>query len=357
MPKIEPIAIREGDRLALSRALTAVENNTPQSRVIQSALFPYTGQAHLIGITGATGTGKSTLVNQLAKALRHSSSNKEPPKVAIIAVDPTSPFTGGALLGDRIRMQDLAGDKGIFIRSMASRGALGGLAHQTAAFVTLLDAAGYDPILIETVGAGQTEVDISRLSHTVVLVEAPGLGDDIQAIKAGIMEIANIIVVNKADRPGAAITVRALQSMLDMALGRNQTIAMKHMRQTTNNEPKNTSRQQNKNWELPILQVTATEGKGIDALITNIQRHKKYLLESGLWQQKESDRLRRELEELIQIRLVNQWQQQLDKGQFDAVLEEVIQRKHPPLEAVESLFGNIKDSPISTQLIADHLEH
>ncbi|MEA3326962.1 MAG: methylmalonyl Co-A mutase-associated GTPase MeaB [Chloroflexota bacterium] len=343
MPQIDPIAIRQGDRLALSRALTAVENNTPQSRVIQSALFPYTGHAHLVGITGATGTGKSTLVNQLAKALRHSDSNMEAPKVAIIAVDPTSPFTGGALLGDRIRMQDLAGDKGIFIRSMASRGALGGLAHQTAAFVTLLDAAGYDLILIETVGAGQTEVDISRLSHTVVLVEAPGLGDDIQAIKAGIMEIADILVVNKADLPGAAITTRALQSMLDMAYGRNQNIAIKHMRQTTNIEPTNSPKQQNTNWEIPVLQVTATEGKGIDALITNIMRHKHYLMESGLWQRKESDRLRRELEELIQIRLVHQWQQHLDKDQFDAVFEEVIQRKHPPLEAVEFLFESFKD--------------
>jgi len=343
MLQIDPFAIRQGDRLALSRALTAVENNTPQSLVIQSALFPYTGQAHLIGITGATGTGKSTLVNQLAKALRHSDIFEEAPKVAIIAVDPTSPFTGGALLGDRIRMQDLAGDKGIFIRSMASRGALGGLAHQTAAFVTLLDAAGYNVILIETVGAGQTEVDISRLSHTVVLVEAPGLGDDIQAIKAGILEIANILVVNKADRPDAENTVRALQSMINMAHGRNQHIAMKHMRQTAKTEPPNNTQHQNVNWEPPILRITAIEGKGIDTLITNIQRHKKYLLESGQWQQKESDRLRRELEELIQNRLIQRWQEHMDKDQFNAVLEQVIQRKHTPHEAVESLLGWLKD--------------
>ena len=343
MFQIDPIAIQQGDRLALSRALTAVENNTPQSREIQSALFPNTGHAHLIGITGATGTGKSTLVNQLAKALRHSDSPKESPKVAIIAVDPTSPFTGGALLGDRIRMQDLAGDKGIFIRSMASRGALGGLAHQTSGFATLLDAAGYDPVLIETVGAGQTEVDISRLSHTVVLVEAPGLGDDIQAIKAGIMEIANILVVNKADRPGAENTVRALQSMLDMAHGRNQPISLKHMRQTAINKPPNTPQHQNSNWEPPILQITATEGKGIDALINNIQSHKKYLLETGLWQQKESDRLRRELEEVIQSRLVQYWKEHLDMDQFEAVLKEVIQRKHPPHEAVESLLEGLMD--------------
>ncbi len=208
MVQIDPLAVRKGDRLALSKALTAIENSTKESKGIQSALFPFTGHAHLIGITGATGTGKSTLVNRLAKALRETGVDENKPKVAIIAVDPSSPFSGGALLGDRIRMQDLAGDKGIFIRSMASRGALGGLARQTAAFVTVLDAAGFDMILIETVGAGQSEVDISRLSHTVILVEAPGLGDDIQAIKAGIMEIANILVVNKADRPGAENTAR-----------------------------------------------------------------------------------------------------------------------------------------------------
>ncbi|MBE0695833.1 MAG: methylmalonyl Co-A mutase-associated GTPase MeaB, partial [Anaerolineaceae bacterium] len=166
--------ILAGERLALARLLTLVENDTPKGRAALNGLFPYTGKAHLIGITGSPGTGKSSLVNQIAKAFRVDGVEK----VAIIAVDPSSPFTGGALLGDRIRMRDLSGDPGVFIRSMASRGALGGLSRATASVVEVLDAAGYEIILIETVGAGQSEVDIARLAHTVVVVEAPGLGDD-----------------------------------------------------------------------------------------------------------------------------------------------------------------------------------
>jgi len=343
MVSIDPIAIQQGDRLALSRALTAVENSSKESRKIQSALFPFTGHAHLIGITGATGTGKSTLVNKLAKALRQDKSNDEKPRVAIIAVDPTSPFTGGALLGDRIRMQDLAGDKGIFIRSMASRGALGGLAHQTAAFVTVLDAAGFDIILIETVGAGQSEVEISRLSHTVILVEAPGLGDDIQAIKAGIMEIADILVVNKADRPGADNTASAIQLMLDLAHGRNRPAVTKHFRSANEINKTNSSPNMEPSWEPPILQITATEGKGIDELVENIHHHKAYLKDSGLWQQKEAERLKRDLEELIQHRLIGYWQKHLDKAQFDSVLEKVIQKEYPPIEAAETLLKHLED--------------
>ena len=192
-------AIRRGDRLAISRFLTEVENNTEIGRVLMEQLFPLTGRAYLLGITGAPGTGKSSLVNELVVHMRKTLKLR----MAIVAVDPTSPFSGGALLGDRIRMHDLYGDEGVFIRSMASRGAIGGLALRTAAVVSALDAAGFELIIIETVGAGQTEVDISRLAHTVVVVEAPGLGDEIQAIKAGILEIADILVVNKADLPGA----------------------------------------------------------------------------------------------------------------------------------------------------------
>lgn len=251
MAQIDTLAIRQGDRLALSRALTAVENEQPESRAILATLFPFTGHAHLIGVTGGTGTGKSTLVNQLAKTFRASNDGLEPPKIAVIAVDPSSPFTGGALLGDRIRMQDLAGDKGIFIRSMASRGALGGLAHKTAAFTTILDGAGYDIILIETVGAGQAEVEIARLAHTVVVVEAPGLGDGIQAIKAGILEIADILVVNKADRPDAENTARALRMMLEITYGNgSMPVAGKHRLQKKPSQAQATP--QNKPaWEPP----------------------------------------------------------------------------------------------------------
>ena len=206
-------AVLNGDRLALSRLLTQVENDAPEGRAALIELFPHTGKAHLIGVTGAPGTGKSSLVNQLALYYRKT----ENKRVAILAVDPSSPFTGGAVLGDRVRMRDLAGDSGVFIRSMATRGSLGGLAQSTANMAQVFDAAGFDVIIIETVGAGQSEVDVARLAHTTLVVEAPGLGDDIQAIKAGILEIADILVVNKADRPGVENTEKALRSMLELA--------------------------------------------------------------------------------------------------------------------------------------------
>ena len=339
MTDIDPTAIRNGDRLALSRGLSAVENSAPESRTIQAALFPHTGQAHLVGVTGAPGSGKSTLVNQLVKSFRQNKDAQDRPKVAVIAVDPTSPFTGGALLGDRIRMQDLAGDKSVFIRSMASRGALGGLAHATAAFATILDGAGFDLIFIETVGAGQAEVDIARLAHTVIVVEAPGMGDDIQAIKAGILEIADILAVNKADRPGSENTARALQVMLEMAHGRGSLpLAGKHMRKglvsATAMEEDDVEM-----WEPPVQLVTATEGKGIDALADSIIRHKQYLVGSNLWEVKERYRLQKDMEALVKDMLVDRWQQELDKGRFEEILSEVIKRKQTPLDAANILIN------------------
>ena len=202
-----------GDRRALARALSMVEDETEEAYSVLSALYPQTGSAHIVGITGAPGTGKSTLVSQLASRYRERGQT-----VGIIAIDPTSPFSGGALLGDRLRMRDLAGDSGIFIRSMATRGSLGGLARATTAATHVLDAAGFQRIVVETVGAGQAEVDIAATAHTTVLVEAPGLGDDIQAIKAGILEIANVFAVNKADHDGVERTVLALRAMLDLGV-------------------------------------------------------------------------------------------------------------------------------------------
>lgn len=339
LSRCDPAAIRQGDRLALSRALTMIENNTPEGRALQSALYPFTGNAHLIGVTGAPGTGKSTLVNQLVKNLRMGDQEEKSPKVAIIAVDPTSPFTGGALLGDRIRMGDLAGDKGIFIRSMASRGALGGLAHNTAAFVTILDSAGFDLIIIETVGAGQAEVDIASLAHTVIVVEAPGMGDDIQAIKAGILEIADIIVVNKADRPGVENTIRALRVMLEMAQGNNAV----HINKGKHAADSFQARSEGADtlqaaWTPTIHATTATDGTGVLPLIDDIRRHANFLKSSGYWQQKEAARLRRDVEALIRDTLVHQWRQELDEDQFTMVLTDVIQRKYSPIEAVEKLL-------------------
>jgi LAO/AO transport system kinase len=337
MAHIDPDAIRKGDRLALSRALTAVENNDPAGQAALASLFPETGKAHLVGVTGSPGTGKSTLVNRLARHFRQSSSPK-PPKVGIIAVDPSSPFTGGALLGDRIRMQDLIGDPEIFIRSMASRGALGGLAHSTAAFATLMDGAGYDLIFIETVGAGQSEVDIAQLAHTVVVVEAPGLGDDIQAIKAGILEIADILAVNKADLPGSENAARALRMMLEMAHGQGSLpLAGKHFRSGFHAQTAlpQTSEQV---WEPPVQLVTATDGNGVPELAEAIQSHKTYLQTTGLWQVKEAFRLQKDLESLVRDTLMDRWSEQLDDDRFTQVLADLVQHKLSPGEALQLLL-------------------
>jgi LAO/AO transport system kinase len=251
-------AVLSGERLALARLLTQVENDTPAGRAALSELFPYTGKAHLIGVTGAPGTGKSSLVNQLARFYRNPLEGLAPQQVAVVAVDPASPFTGGALLGDRVRMRDLSGDPGVFIRSMSARGALGGLAPATASLVQVFDAAGFEVILIETVGAGQAEVDIARLAHTTLVVEAPGLGDDIQAIKAGILEIADILVVNKADRPGVENTERALRGMLQLAHPVER--GSPHHGRMAEIEFTKPASENPLAWETPIL-VRSTEGR------------------------------------------------------------------------------------------------
>ena len=336
MKHLDPEALRQGNRLALSRALTAIENGDPAGQELVSALFPHTGKAHLVGITGAPGTGKSTLVNQLARAFRKDPLSGEQLKIAIVAVDPTSPFTGGALLGDRIRMQDLMGDPGIFIRSMASRGALGGLSHSTAAFTTLLDGAGFNLILVETVGAGQAEVDIAQLAHTVIVVEAPGLGDDIQAIKAGILEIGDILVVNKADQPGSENAVRALQAMLEMSRGGGSLpLAGKHLRRSP--AEKDQLAETVEDWKVPVLPVTASIGQGVPELVEAIKAHREHLHQSGLWQVKEAQRLEKDLQALIQDHLLQNWQERLDPARYDAVLNELIERKISPQMALESL--------------------
>ena len=335
MTRIDPEAIRKGDRLALSRALTAIENNDPAGQAALAALFPQTGKAHLIGVTGAPGTGKSTLVNQLARHFRQS---PNPPKVGIIAVDPSSPFTGGALLGDRIRMQDLIGDPEIFIRSMASRGALGGLSHSTAAFATLMDGAGYDLIFIETVGAGQSEVDIAQLAHTVIVVEAPGLGDDIQAIKAGILEIADILAVNKADLPGSENAARALRMMLEMAHGQGSLpVAGKHLRGKLQTET-SVEQAHKPAWEPPVQLITATEGQGISELAEAIQSHRAYLQSTGLWQVKEAHRLQKDLEALVRDTLMDQWREKVDDERFSAVLDQLFRHELSPGEALQLLL-------------------
>src|SRR5881397_958090 len=243
--------VRAGDVRAVSSAITAIENHQPEAEALLRLLFPHTGQAYLTGVTGAPGTGKSTLVDRLATYHR-----KKQEQVGVIAVDPTSPYSGGAILGDRIRMQGHAGDAGTFIRSMATRGFLGGLARATAEVALLLDAAGKRQILIETVGVGQDEIEIVRLADCVVVVLVPGLGDDIQNMKAGLMEIGDIFVLNKADREGADRLEQQLLAMLSLVMPRD-------------------------GWHPLVIRTVATESKGIEALAVAVQKFQRHFQSSG----------------------------------------------------------------------------
>ncbi|PSR24084.1 MAG: methylmalonyl Co-A mutase-associated GTPase MeaB [Sulfobacillus acidophilus] len=251
--------IQHQQKRAIARGLSWIERDQQLGKDLVRTLFPLAGHAHVIGITGAPGVGKSTLVNRLALALR-----SQGQRIGILAVDPSSPFSGGAILGDRIRMQDSVMDEGVFMRSLATRGHLGGLSRATFGAVTLLDAAGFDSVLIETVGAGQSEVEVMQLAHSTVVVQAPGLGDDIQAIKAGILEIGQIFVVNKADHEGADHTVRAIRGML--------TLGLEHL-----------------DWFPPILKTVAERDEGTDAVIRALQDHRAYLQESGQWARMRAD--------------------------------------------------------------------
>lgn len=244
--------IFQGQKRAIARGLTWIEQGRYEGKLLAQQLFSHAGHAHVIGITGAPGVGKSTLVNTLTLHLRNQGF-----KVGILAVDPSSPFTGGAILGDRIRMQDSVMDTGVFMRSLASRGHLGGLSRATFGALTLLDAAGFDKILIETVGAGQSEVEIMEMAHTTMVVLAPGMGDDIQAIKAGILEIGQVFVVNKADRDGADHTVRSIRSMLALS-------------------------SEHPDWMPPIIKTVAEDGRGMEEVSQALERHHQYLIEHGL---------------------------------------------------------------------------
>jgi LAO/AO transport system kinase len=334
MPITQSQADLNGERLALTRALTQIENGTPEGAQILEEIFPYTGKSHLIGVTGAPGTGKSTLVNQLAKGLRGRRGNEQAPSVAIVAVDPTSPFSGGALLGDRIRMGDLAGDPGIFIRSMASRGSLGGLASTTAALVQVFDAAGFEYVVIETVGAGQAEVEIARLAHTTIVVEAPGMGDDIQTIKAGILEIADILILNKADLPGADNALRTLRTMVSLA---HPELAVDHHGETMAAEGPADS-EQAEGWTPPILPMVATSGEGIPQLLDSLEAHWQFLNDSGELARRDSTRLKSELENLLGEALRYRWESAIPPEAYRQVLDQVTARQVSPRQAVAALI-------------------
>lgn len=323
-----------GNRLALARLLTLIENETPEGFEALSTLYPHTGQAHIVGVTGAPGTGKSTLVNQLAKTFRHAGESESNPlrSVGVIAVDPSSPFSGGAILGDRIRMRDVAGDPGVFIRSMASRGALGGLARATASMVQTLDAAGFEIIMIETVGAGQAEVDVASAAHTTIVVTAPGMGDEVQTIKAGILEIADILVVNKSDLPSASTTRRALQATLDLAFDQ------RHPERAPGDDAGCAPEDRVQAWRPPVLAAVGTKGEGVQRLVEEIVRHKDYLERTGGRQQKDRARLEAELQAILREHLTRRFLKRYPDGRLERELQRVLAREISPRQAVLSLL-------------------
>lgn len=302
--------IRAGDIRAISRAVSAIENRSAEAELLLKELFPYTGRALRIGVTGAPGTGKSTLVDKLAAHYR-----VEKKSVGIIAIDPSSPFTGGAILGDRIRMQGHAADEGIFIRSMATRGYLGGLAQATGDAALLLDAAGKDVILVETVGVGQGEIEIVRLADCTLVVLVPGMGDDVQNLKAGLMEIADIFVINKSDRENAGRFEEQLRAILQLVPERD-------------------------GWRPPIVRTVATEGQGVDELASQIALFRKHFDES-------KDRPKRELAywkdwllRLLERRLVERaLKNGMTESDFDAIASEVAARKKDPYAAVNEILS------------------
>jgi len=314
--------VLQGDRLALARLLTALANDRPQGRTALDALFPYTGKSHIIGVTGPSGSGKSSLVNRLALRLAKANDGQMAPRVAVLAVDPSSPFSGGALLGDRVRMRDLMEHPEIFIRSMASRGALGGLARSAGELVLALEAAGFDIILVETVGAGQSEVDIARLAHTTLVVEAPGLGDDIQAAKAGILEIADILVVNKSDKSGAESAARALAAMLEIGA-----------------ELKAEAENKNNNWKVPVCLTSALNRKGISDLAAAISQHLAWLQDSGEWQRRADARLEDLFNRLLRERLFAEWQHGQPQANLPEALQDLRKRESSPYSLIDRLFS------------------
>jgi len=307
-----------GDRRALARMVTLIENESPQARRYLAELHQHAGNAHIVGVTGAPGAGKSTLVTRIVRELR-----RRDRKVGVVAVDPTSPFTGGAILGDRIRMMELAGDPNVFIRSMASRGSLGGLSASTRDVVRAMDAAGYNTIIIETVGTGQAEVEVMRAAQTVLVVSAPGMGDEVQAIKAGILEIADIFVVSKADKPGADQTVAELAMLLSLDPNRRLHDKSKPY------------------WRIPVLKTSAIKDQGITQLVDAIEQHREYLVESGMLAHRAQRQVRSEVEALVVHAVMNALREELTEDEWQKLLEDITTRERDPYSVAGELQERI----------------
>jgi len=300
--------LRSGDVRTLARAISTVENRAPGWSELLKALFPHSGKARVLGLTGPPGAGKSTLVDQLARFYRRNNKST----VGIIAVDPTSPYTGGAILGDRIRMQEHFSDPGIYIRSMATRGSLGGLARTTADVVTVLDASGRDLIMIETVGVGQDEVDIVRLADITILILVPGMGDDVQTIKAGIMEIADIFVINKSDREGAENVEREIRTLQSLAIRQD-------------------------GWTPPIVKTVASEGTGIEELASAISDYEAYLQKGNLALNKSVENWQQRLVEMLRDVLLEKARTYLGDGNLARLAAEVAEHKRDPYTLIEEI--------------------
>jgi len=303
--------LRQGDPRAVARAISTVEDRRPGSSELLKALFPYTGHARILGLTGSPGAGKSTLVDQLAKHYR-----KQNQSVGIIAVDPTSPYSGGAILGDRIRMQDHFADSGIYIRSMATRGSLGGLARATADVSTVLDASGRDLIMVETVGVGQDEVDIVRLADITVVILVPGMGDDVQTIKAGIMEIADIFVINKSDREGAERVEREIRAMQALAARED-------------------------NWTPPIIKTVASDGQGIAELAEAISQYESYLKKENLLLKRNVENWRERLVEMLRDAMLEKARAEITDGEMGRYAAEIAEHKRDPYSLVEKIVSRV----------------
>lgn len=304
--------VLNGDSRSVARLITLVENSSPEGFRAMKDIYPHTGGAHVIGITGVMGSGKSTLISEITHEYR-----KQGLEVGIIAIDPTSPFSGGALLGDRVRMMELATDEGVFIRSMGTRGMLGGLTSAVYDVVEILDASGKDVVIVETVGVGQAEVDVIKIADTTLVILVPGLGDSIQAIKAGIMEIADIYVVNKADKPGVDQTVAEIESLVDISCS-------------------------NRDRKTPVLTTSAKESKGIVELAQEIKRHRDYLEKNNEFEAQRRKRYEAELIEIIRKRLMNFiFDESTFKGKVELLIDQISKKEVDPYTAADEILGKI----------------